>query len=262
MKTNEKVTIYYFSATGNSLKTAMDIASGFDNQEVIRIDTTKPANHPESETVGFVFPVYMGGIPKIVSGFLQHFPFKKGIYYFSIGTYYLYKGSTLSVVNKLLTDKGVTLSYAAYLPSVGNCLMEYEVSQKKREDIYPRTEKIAAKIISDIQTKTKKKTSGYCRLSDKIHKKLYAVFFDDAYKKFSLEDHCNGCGSCEKICPVNNISMKAKRPQWSKNCEACHACVHGCSQNAIHLGNSKGRLQYRHPHITKRMLLNGVNQVN
>jgi ferredoxin len=260
MKINEKVTIYYFSATGNSLKMAMDIASRFEQSEVLRIGTTIPVSHPESETVGFIFPVYMGGLPKIVSRFLQHFLFKKDMYYFSIGTYFTYTGNALSVVNKLLTDKGVALNYAAYLPSVGNCLKEYEVPQKKREQIYPRTEKIAAKIISDITCKREKKASVYCRLSDKIHKKLYAVFFDDAYRKFTLENHCNGCGTCEKICPVNNISMKDNRPQWGINCEACHACVHGCPKNAINLGKSKGRLQYRNPHIKRSMLINGIHQ--
>ena len=260
MKIDEKITIYYFSATGNSLKLAMDIASHFEKPEVLRIGKLIPDKHPQGKMVGFVFPVYMGGIPKIVSKFLQDFPFQKNNYYFSLGTYYMYKGSTLSVVNKILTDRGVRLNYAAYLPSVGNCLMEYEVPQKKREQIYLRSEKVAARIISDIKQKTEKSPSGYCRLSDKIHKKLYAVFFDDAHKKFSLENHCIGCGICEKICPVNNISLKNNSPQWSANCEACHACVHGCPQNAIHLGKSKGRLQYRNPHIKRSMLLTQVSQ--
>lgn len=255
MKIKENITIYYFSATGNSLKMALDIASHFEKPQVLRIETVIPDKHPESEMIGFIFPVYMGGLPKIVTKFLQHFPFKKDVYYFSIGTYYLYKGNALSVVDKLFANKGFSLAYACYLPTVGNCLMEYEVSQKKREQIYPQTDIATDKIINDIKDKTKKKPSKYCRLSDRVHQKLYAVFFDNAYKKFTLENHCIGCGICQKICPVNNISIQDKSPQWGMNCEACHACVHICPKNAINLGKSKGRLQYRNPHIKRELLL-------
>ena len=255
MNINERITIYYFSATGNSLKISLDIASHFKESDVFKIDTTTPTTHPDSQVVGFIFPVYMGGLPKIVDKFLQHFPFRKDIYYFSVGTYYLYKGSALSVVNKRLKNKGVALNYAGYLPSIGNCLMEYEVSREKRMRILKHTDKVTERLVQDIKNKTEKRASRYCKLSDKMHRKLYSIFFDNAYKKFSLEERCIGCGICAKICPVNNISIEDKRPQWGMNCEACHACVHACPKNAINLGKSKGRLQYRNPHIKRELLL-------
>lgn len=256
MKINKRITIYHFSATGNSLKVAMDIASNYVEAELIKIKYEALTIHPESEIVGFVFPVYMGGLPDIVQQFLLEFPFRQNIYYFAIGTYYTYKGITLSAVNKIFVDRGVVLNYGNYVQTVGNCLMEYEVPEKKRPAILKRAEAITKTIIDDIVNKKEKATSRYCHPSVRFHKWTFNLFFKETYKKFSLEDNCSGCGVCAKVCPVYNIHFLNNKPQWGKNCIACHACVHWCGQNAINIGRSKRRLQYHNPGIKVRMLFN------
>lgn len=254
MSQTEKIALYYFSATGNSLKLSLDVAAEYEQSEIMKISKEKVQTHPTAEIVGFIFPVYMGGIPKIVYDFLQNFPFRSDIYYFSIGTYYTYKGCAMPIVSKILQRKGVKLSYGNYLPSVGNCLMEYNVSQKQRLPILKRAKEITSLIIEDIKQKREKHSSNYCRLSEKVHNGLFNLFFRYAYKKFALEVSCNGCGVCAKMCPVKNITISGNIPQWGASCDACHACVHWCPQNAINLGGSKGRLQYQNPQIKRKML--------
>lgn len=250
MNPKEKVVIYYFSATGNSLKAALDIASYYQQSEVKKI-TRKNSTLPptDSTMIGFIFPVYMGGLPKIVSDFLRNFPFRKDIYYFSVATYYTYKGSTLSVVDKILHDRGIRLNYGNYIPTVGNCLKEYEVPASKRPAILAKAERITKEIVEDVKRRTEKSPSGYCRISDKLHKGLFNLFFKNTYRKFIREDTCTGCGLCSKVCPVNNISIKTGKPEWGRDCESCHACVHWCPRHAINIGKSKRRLQYHHPDI-------------
>lgn len=255
MNTIERITIYYFSATGNSLKAASDIAARYAHSELVKIDRKKVIEHPESRIVGFVFPVYMGGLPNIIDNFLKNFPFQKGVYYFSVATYYTYKGFALSVANEILSDKGIKLSYGNYIPTIGNCLKEYEVSIEKRPEKLKRAQIITNKIADDIEHKVENRQIKYCRLSEKLHKGLFNLFFKDAYKKFTLEDTCIGCKICEKICPVNNVSFKENKPVWGEDCEVCHACVHWCPKNAINLGKFKGRLQYQNPDIKINNLL-------
>lgn len=255
MKSKESLTIYYFSATGNSMKLSLDLASYFPDSKLINIATAKVVEHPTSLKVGFIFPVYMGGLPKIVDHFLKNFPFEKDIYYFSIGTYYTYKGCAIPIVNKIMLDKGVSLNYGNYLPTVGNCLMEYEVTERKRTAILKRVEGITLNLVSDIKNNLETTPSRYCRLLEKFHKWLFNIFFAKAYKKFALEDNCINCGICRKICPTNNITLEDNKLKWGTSCEACHACVHWCPQNAINLGKSKGRLPYQNPAITRAMLL-------
>ena len=254
MKIDKRITIYYFSATGNSLKVAMDIASNYEKSELVKINYEAVSIHPESEVVGFVFPVYMGGVPDIIQQFLHKFPFRQKVYYFAIGTYYTYKGITLSAVNKIFADRDAVLNYGNYVQTVGNCLMEYEVPDKKRPAILKRAEATTKIIIDDIIHQKEKAPSRYCHPSVRFHKWTFNLFFKETYKKFSLEDNCTGCGACAKVCPVNNIHIQNKRPQWGENCIACHACVHWCGQNAINIGRSKGRLQYHNPGVKVRML--------
>lgn len=255
MNKTEKITIYYFSGTGNSLKAASDIADQYTQKELVKIDRKKAIKHPESTIVGFVFPVYMGGLPDIIDSFLKDFPFQENIYYFSVATYYTYKGFALSIANKILNDKGVKLSYGSYIPTIGNCLKEYEVPANKRPKRLERANRITNRIADDIKNRVENKQTRYCRLSDKLHKKMFHLFFKDAYQKFTLEDTCISCGLCTKICPVDNISLENNKPVWGKNCEVCHACVHWCPKNAINLGKSKGRLQYHNPNIKISNLL-------
>lgn len=250
----KKTTIYYFSATGNSLKLALDIASVYKDAKLIKIGKSGAEYESDADRIGFIFPVYMGGLPNIVRTFIEDFPFRKGVYYFSVATYYTYKGCALPIVQHIMSEKGVSLHYANYLPSVGNCLKEYEVSSAKRKVILERSETLTKSIIANLKDHKRRDLPRYCRLSDIIHKKLFNAFFSTQCMMFSLESSCIQCGACVKICPVNNITLNNGTPEWGSACEACHACVHWCPQNAIHIGNSKGRLQYQHPSIKRSML--------
>lgn len=111
----------------------------------------------DSRIVGFIFPVYMGGLPGIVRRFLESYPFRKGVYYFSIGTYYTYKGCAVSVVDKIMSGKGVRLDYGYNLPTVGNCLKEYEVSSVRRTKILERAELYTSRIIDDLEKRQMEK---------------------------------------------------------------------------------------------------------
>jgi ferredoxin len=81
------------------------------------------------------------------------------------------------------------------------------------------------------------------------------------YKYYRLSKDCNGCGICEKTCPVSAIVMKdlpdhfqtsgqARQPLFSKKCEHCQGCVNMCPLRAIQFGRVKfGTPGYRHPKI-------------
>ena len=218
------------------------------------------SDHQGYGKVGFVFPVYMGLVPGIVKDFLQSFPVKKDIYYFSVVTYYMYKGIAMSEVRNIFKNKGIKLNYVNSLPTVGNCLMEYEVSENKRKPILEKADNKINIIASDIKNSAQcKKRFCYSILSKWIHKGLFNIFFKEAHKKFAVDDTCISCGKCVKVCPVGNISITDKKPAWEDNCKACHACVHWCPKNAIHIGKSKGRLQYRNPNISYKQLLEMSN---
>jgi len=85
------------------------------------------------------------------------------------------------------------------------------------------------------------------------------VFFKNIHnedRKFYLNDNCISCGTCEEVCPMNNIVIEDNKPKWLHMCESCQACVHFCPQNAIEVmgmrnkkGITEGKKRITHPDI-------------
>ena len=98
------------------------------------------------------------------------------------------KGCAVSVVDKIMSGKGVRLDYGYNLPTVGNCLKEYEVSSVRRTKILERAELYTSRIIDDLKKGKRKKPFPYCRLSDLLHKGLFNAFFSRSHLNFSLEN--------------------------------------------------------------------------
>jgi MinD superfamily P-loop ATPase len=66
---------------------------------------------------------------------------------------------------------------------------------------------------------------------------------------FYANEDCIGCGTCEKICPVDNIALVEGTPVWQHNCEQCFACLQWCPQSAIQFGDTEGDIRYHHPDV-------------
>jgi len=64
-------------------------------------------------------------------------------------------------------------------------------------------------------------------------------------KDFYSTEECVGCGICEKVCPLNNIEVISKKPEWGESCTHCMACISKCPKKAIEYGNlTQGKMRY------------------
>jgi ferredoxin/flavodoxin len=70
-----------------------------------------------------------------------------------------------------------------------------------------------------------------------------------ADRSFRVDDRCNGCGICAKICPVQNIKMVNRKPVWQHRCENCYACFQWCPKDAIYGKIVEYEKRYHHPDI-------------
>ena len=50
---------------------------------------------------------------------------------------------------------------------------------------------------------------------------------------------CIGCGSCEKLCPMGNITVKNGIAVSSDKCTMCYRCINKCPTRAITLLGKK-----------------------
>ena len=83
------------------------------------------------------------------------------------------------------------------------------------------------------------------RLKSSLVNPVFYKFFVKA-DSFCADDRCTGCGTCSRLCPLNNIAIKDKKPVWGKNCTHCMACISYCPVEAIEYGDkSKGKPRYR-----------------
>lgn len=278
--------IYYFSGTGNSLKTALTVQKALGDCSVVPMATllktsdntnlqglseahleevpatelsdASPALH---ESVGFVFPCYAGGVPPLVRACIATLdPTKQGAHYmYGIVTYGAMLGASLAQLQDHLANQGLKLDYAAGLKSFANNVLLYDMSSKVAEKT-AQTKSDLQPIITDIL----QQRSGTIKQASSLARVFNRAFGQDAVGKDHnytvLQTACISCGQCAKVCPVHNIVMEEGRPVWQGHCEHCLACIQWCPKKAINYGEkTQKRGRYTHPEITSRMFIDYLN---
>lgn len=243
-----KSVVFYFSATGNSLFAAKYIADRMD-AELLPITYDSPLEL-HYDRIGFVYPIYYGGMPGLVESFIQKVQIKEDPYIFAIATSGPMPGSSLGFLSAILREKKKLLHYCASVRSVANNICMYNIQKKNISRKADQSKELLDVIVQDIRGNIK---------NFPPRRTLFSFFFHRRYKKqylhkephFSVLDSCKGCGICRRICPAGNIRQKQnKKPEFKSLCEHCLACVHGCPNEAIQWKDTtNGKTRYRHPEV-------------
>ncbi|MDD5561627.1 MAG: EFR1 family ferrodoxin [Candidatus Omnitrophica bacterium] len=250
--------IYYFSATGNSLMVARDIASELKEAKLLPI--TKAAGSgsiEQADIVGIVFPVYMFGLPLIVAEFLKRLKAKPDAYVFSVATLGGLPGRAHSLIRSILGARGIELACGFSVMMPGNYTPLYGAIPKEQQEGMFKKEKIKVKEIARLVTERKR--GIFEEKPFLANFLLYVLLYRAGSKQipgsakgFWITDACTKCGRCAKVCPVANIEMKDGRPFWLAHCQHCMACLQWCPVEAIQYKKSTlGRERYRHPGISE-----------
>lgn len=256
-----KTTIYYFSGTGNSLKIARDLTKKLDECELVPIAKIWQMDNlaSTSEKIGFVFPLYFLGLPNIVLDFITKIDLDKSNYFFAVVT----KGGefddvALYQLEEILKIKSKTLNAGFLIRMPAN--FYGNDSETLQTQIFNDSIKEIEKISTIINYNKEIPTIEINERKRKSFEKHNYKFRKTVYKSdelFYVDENCTHCGTCEKVCPVNNIKLVEGVPQWQHKCQRCAACFNYCPEKAIQYSEIKLKNQrYHHPEITVQDMIN------
>lgn len=231
-----KKVIYYFSGTGNSLRTAIKIAEGIGGAEVVSV-RCDPENvsAENANVIGFVCPVYEWDMPGTMKKFVKGLKINPNAYIFMIVTYIAIHGKSFETMEEILFDKKARLNYGFALHCVASQCTAYAPFPPERFMI-PYMEKNIKKISKEISERKDRTYPTMAWFMRKLYPKLMTPYMEveqEYDKGFYTDERCEGCEICAKICPTQNITFQEKSPVWEHRCHGCMACVAYCPTKAI-----------------------------
>lgn len=261
-------TLYYFSGSGNSLYNARRIAAELGDTEVVSIPKAlREERAPAGGRIGFVFPTYAYGLPRMVREFAERVELPEAGYLFAVASCFGIPGPVLRQLDRLLRKKGRRLDAGFVVADPRSSLIQdpdndalqrfmIRINRGKRpEASRDRLKEIAAAAAAEKRLPLE---SGN-RLTNTVGGLMNLVAvgrFREMAVNFHAGDACSGCGTCARVCPRGNISIEEGGPVWGDDCEMCHACLHWCSRQAVEYGEvSRGKPRYRNPEVAVEDML-------
>jgi len=254
------MTILYFTGTGNSLYIAKSIG---DRLLSIPQMIKENKHHFEDDVIGFVYPCHGWGVAKMVRNFIRSSTFRAD-YFFAIMTYGNTPNSGLKNMEQVAGEAGINFDYVNEILMVDNYLPNFEMEEESEKEALKEIGKQLTAIISDIISRRINRIEKG-RESDEIsmHGRMMADKLTPGYamENFLVNNTCNGCKTCARVCPAGNIEVQEK-PEFSHKCEICFACIHLCPQKAIHLPDEKSCARFLNPNISVREIIESNNRRN
>jgi ferredoxin len=262
-----KVELYFFSGTGNSLHIAKELHKKIPDSKLIPIISllNKETIKTDADVVGIIFPLYLTTVPKPVDEFIKKIDITSVKYSFSVIT----RIGTFSVanvyINKVLRKKGMSLNSSfmlnmannspAGLKPIADQKWIQKISDAKVRAIEEKVQE-NLKIIVDCITRREKifskgSVSFLLYMLEPIMTRLTGK--SSVSIPFYTDNSCTKCMICEKVCSSGRIKVVDGKIIWDESvkCYYCYACFNFCPTQSI-LIEKKYTLKngrYHHPSI-------------
>jgi len=268
-----KIELRYFTGTGNSLKildTCREVFVQANHTTTISEINFEEISFKEADIVGFCFPVYAFGIPRICRKYLKAintFSNRQKVFVLITAGDSDESGFSVKECERILRKKNCEIVYSSVIQMPINWTTAPVPP-------FPPSKEEAIEIIKNGVVKTKKTAQEIINGISKYHNFNYPKrysrlrFYKDywlfkymgvqnMWRAFKVYDTCNGCQTCSRICPTKSIKIIEKKPVWTSSCEQCMRCVNFCPNEAIYQsmgGDTKGKNRYFEPSFKPIML--------
>jgi Pyruvate/2-oxoacid:ferredoxin oxidoreductase delta subunit len=250
-----KTQLYAYTGTGNSLWVARLLAQELEESHLEFMPYPSGPFPVKADRLGIIFPVHIWGLPIRVIRFVEHLQVDPETPLFALTVNAGQPAATLLQLKKLLSTRQLSfgLGYSIVMPS------NYtpwggpgpaETQQKLFKEAQEKVKQLVQFILRGEQKDVDRGPLWQNTLFSFVYKMSFR-HVPQMDKKFWVDDRCNGCAICSKICPAHNIEMRNEKPAWLHRCEQCFACLHWCPEEAIQYGRKTAKYpRYHHPEVT------------
>ena len=211
----KKRIILYFTATGNSLYVARQLA----------------------DEIGIVYPIYGQMPPNMVRRFIQKARLKAA-YKFAVLTYGNMQFVAAGIWDELSRKSGNAFDYITSILMVDNWLPNFDMNEQIKIDkhIPESLERITADIaarkheIPSTEERARQLFDRFIRDRGLDPEVGYLMHSEDY---FVVTDACIGCAVCTEVCPRGNYELTSTGVKAEGDCDFCFACIQNCPQKAI-----------------------------
>jgi flavodoxin len=201
-----KTIIYYFSATGNSLKVAKDLAEKLGDTTLVAIPKVMTSELDlHADNIGIVYTVYCWGIPPMVAKFLNKLRPEHAKYFFAIATYGGSSAGTLLQAKKRLKKHTIKLASGFVVQMPTNYIVWGEaLSEEEQEKLFHSWNKRVDVIANIIKNQKEHDIEAGSFLSNLfLSKALYSI----SIPKFPKMDKSFWSNSELSISRVKNLAF-------------------------------------------------------
>lgn len=252
-KDKKKRLIFYFTATGNSLYVARELAG--ESGQLLSIPQIIKGEQLdfEADEIGFVFPDYAASAPLMVREFVSKAHFKAQ-YIFSVITFGNFAANVADWWDDFCKEKGLQNHYINTLLMVDNYLPVFDMNEQMKID--KKISENLTQIVNDIASHREyvSHVDADDRMKEWLKRLQESHFPMEAERLLRLNtETCIACGTCAAVCPHGNFRMTDTHAEFSGSCEYCLACVHACPQKALTLERERNpQARFRNENVSLR----------